>query len=345
MRIFKLVYIAVMISLVALCSCNHKQKQENVINKIQVKTDIIIEKEFVIPIRCSGILSSKSEVKLSFKTGGIINRILVDEGQIVKKGQLLAQLNLSEIEARVNQAKLAYEKSVRDLERAQNLFKDSVITKELLQNATTAKEIAESDLQVAEFNLKYSTITAPSNGKILKRMYENNEIVGPGYPVIMFGSTEQNWVVRVNVTDKDIAKLLLNDSATVMFDTYNNVRLRAFVTETGSAADPYTGTYEVELMLDKTDRNLVSGFIAKANIYPSGTKLYRAVPINALVDGQEEYGFIYKIADSSFQKTKVRFEKITDDYLLVTIGIEPGDEVIVEGADYVTKGCEIEIIE
>ena len=109
-----------------------------------------------------GKLASKEELKLSFKTGGIISEIFVDEGQTVKKGQVLAKLNLSEIQAQVNQAILGLDKAERDYRRANNLYKDSVVTLEQLQNTTTALDIAKSNVKIAEFNLQFSTIKAQS---------------------------------------------------------------------------------------------------------------------------------------------------------------------------------------
>ena len=82
-------------------------------NKILVKTAKVIQQEIALPIHSSGKLSSKEESKLSFKTGGIISGIFVDEGETVKKGQVLAKLNLSEIQAKVNQAKLGLNKAER----------------------------------------------------------------------------------------------------------------------------------------------------------------------------------------------------------------------------------------
>ncbi|MCK5823732.1 MAG: efflux RND transporter periplasmic adaptor subunit, partial [Bacteroidales bacterium] len=243
------------------CTEQVKEEEKN-IDKVKIRTTKVIEKEISIPVHCSGKLASKTESKLSFKTGGIISAIFVDEGRKVKKGQVLAKLNLSEIQAQVNQAKLGLNKAERDFKRANNLYIDSVATLEQLQNATTALDIAKSNVKIAEFNLQYSTIKAPLNGKILKRVAEENEIIGTGNPVFLFGSTENDWVVRVNITDKDIFSLNFKDKAEVKFDAYPDIIFTAIVTEIGNSADPYTGTYEVELTLKPTNTKFASGLIA-----------------------------------------------------------------------------------
>ena len=105
-----------------------------------------------VPVICSGKLSAKSEAKLSFKIGGIIDRIFVSEGSSVSKGQLLARLNLSEIQAKVDQASLAMEKAQRDYDRVKSLYEDSVATLEQFQDVTTQLDLAIANLKISKFN-------------------------------------------------------------------------------------------------------------------------------------------------------------------------------------------------
>ena len=93
-------------------------------------------------IEVSGQFTTEDETFLSFKTGGIINQVLVKEGDQVHKGQLVATLHPDEINAQVQQVKSNYEKALRDYTRYSNLYRDSVATLEQLQNAKTTLDIA-----------------------------------------------------------------------------------------------------------------------------------------------------------------------------------------------------------
>jgi len=124
----------------------------------------VVREEISLPVRSIGIVATSEEIRLSFKTGGIIAHAYVNEGQSVKAGQLLAELNLSEITAQVNQAENGYEKALRDFTRAKNLFADSVATLEQYQNAETGLNVAKSILDAAQFNLVHSRIKAPAMG-------------------------------------------------------------------------------------------------------------------------------------------------------------------------------------
>lgn len=295
------------------------------------------------PVRTSGRLTAKTESKLSFKTGGIIQKIYVDEGQSVREGQLLAILNLSELQPRARQAELALQKAERDYERAKNLYKDSVATLEQFQDAKTGLDVAQSNAEIAKFNLDYSEIRAPLDGKILKRVSEANEIVGPGQPIFLFASTESAWIVRVNLTDKDIVNIRLNDSATIHFDAYPGKTFHGRISETGSSADPYTGTYEVEIILQEQPESLVSGFIVKVNIYPIKTA-HRMIliPPGAMQEGNGLSADVWVIRDEKPVKQSVDVYGITDEGIIISKGLMEGDEVIVEGGEYIRKDVSIE---
>ena len=335
----------IIISTLLLSACKEQVYEEKFIEKVKVRTTKVIEKEMSIPVHCSGKLSLKKESKMSFKTGGIISGIFVDEGQRVKKGQILATLNLSEIQAQVNQAKLGLDKAERDFRRANNLYQDSVVTLEQLQNATTALDIAKSNMGIAEFNLQFSTIKAPSNGRILKRVAEENEIVGPGTPVFFFASTDNEWVVRVNITDKDIFLLQLNDTAEIKFDAYPDKFFTATVSEIGNSADPYTGTYEVELTLKPINTQFASGLITSVDIYSSKNETFKIISVNALIEGNETEGYIYQVINKDkIKKLKIKIYKISDENLIITSGVEAGAEIIIEGVSYVNGTSEVEVI-
>jgi RND family efflux transporter MFP subunit len=310
---------------------------------VPVRTEVVKEQLLSFPVRTSGRLTAKTESKLSFKTGGIIQKIYVDEGQSVTEGQLLAILNLSEIQPRARQAELALQKAQRDYDRAKNLYKDSVATLEQFQDARTALEFARSNAEIAKFNLDYSEIHAPLNGKILKRVSESNEIVGPGQPIFLFASTESAWIVRVNLTDKDIVNIRLNDSAIINFDAYPGKTFYGRISETGNSADPYTGTYEVEIMMKEQPESLVSGFIVKVSIYPSRTtQRMILIPAGAMQEGVGLSGNIWIIRDEKPVKQSVEIYAITDQGIIVSSGLIDGDEVIVDGGEYVVEGASIE---
>ncbi|MBN1183163.1 MAG: efflux RND transporter periplasmic adaptor subunit [Bacteroidales bacterium] len=324
-------------------SCKPEKNNHKTTEIVPVKVYKVQNQTILYPIRCSGMLSAQLQSKLSFKTGGVIEKIFVKEGEKVRKGEIMARLNLSEIDAGVKMATSGYEKAQRDFERAQNLYNDSVATLEQYQNAKTALQVAQSNFEIARFNKAYSVISAPSSGKVLKKLAEESEVIGAGHPVFLFASTESSWIVKTSVTDKDIVHIKMGDSAHINFDAYPNEIFKAKVSETGTMADPYTGTYEIELTMLHNPEKMTSGFIAKAEIYPSYSKILPVVPHNALIEGNELTAYVYVLKDSIPVRTKITIDKIMDEGLAVKSGLKEGDVVITEGLHYINNGCKLKI--
>ena len=326
-------------------ACKNNSNSKSSTNKIPVRVTKIENVKTSFPIRATGILSSKSQIKLSYKTGGLINRIYVDEGETVKKGELLAKLDLSEIEAYVSQARLGTEKAERDLQRAKNLYEDSVATLEEYQNAQTALDFANTNMRIAEFNNKYSVIEAPSDGKILKRLASENEMIAPGYPVFIFSSKEGAWVLRVAISDLNLVKLSFSDSALLSFDAFPGVEFKSVVSEIAKASDPYTGTYEVELQLIDKQASFVSGLIGKAEIIPSIKNDYVVLPLHNIHDADNTNGYVYLVDGDGYEKRKISILHISDSLVYLDKGLTESDSVISDGAEFLEPDMGIEIFD
>jgi multidrug efflux system membrane fusion protein len=332
------------LSALALVACGPVEREKEEVEKpVRVKVRAVEIKEFRIPVRATGILGTATEMKLSFKTGGIIREVHVGEGVSVARGEVLAVLDLSEITAQVNQARIGLEKAERDLERAANLYQDSVVTLEQYQNARSAYELAKSQKSVADFNLQHSRIIAPANGKVQKVLVETNEVIGPGYPAILFASTENDWVVRAALTDKDIVRLSIGDSARIRMDAFPNVDFSAIVTELGSVADPVTGSYEVELLLQETLPQFRTGFFSRVEIFPAGLEHSMVVPIESLIDASDRDATVFIYDQGRARLRRIETGLILGAEVVVTLGLEPGDLVITDGARYLKDDMEVEL--
>jgi RND family efflux transporter MFP subunit len=305
---------------------------------IPVKTAPVKMMKLAKPVVTSGRLSPQATMKLSFKTGGIIKKIYVNEGDRVKRGARLASLDLEEVQARVGQAENGYDKAARDLKRVENLYKDNAATLEQLQNVRTAFDIAESNRTIARFNLKHSTIAAPSPGRILKQVAEENEMIGPGYPVIIFGSTSTHWVVRCGIGEKDIIRLSLGDGAAVRFDAHPQENFTGTVSEISESIDSASGTYEIELNIKDKGKKLVAGFVARVTISPSRLKEYRVIPIESLIKGEGDRGRVFTVVKNKARAVNVEIAFLFENLVALRSGIDDSALVVTDGSAYLTDG-------
>lgn len=294
-----------------------------------------------VPVIATGRVASKEEVVLSFKTGGILRRLEVEEGQEVKQGQRLARLDLQEVEAQLAAARYNYEKSVRDAERAGNLYRDTVGTLENYQNAQTQRDLAQAQLNIAEFNRRYSVINAPISGAVLQRFVEEGELVSPGTAIYKIGSTGSTRakIVRFGLSDRDLLKLQLGDTGTVSFSALPRGAAQSYpvqVTEISETTNPQTGLFEVEVAFTQNPTGIKNGMVGNVSLIPSQNDEGLKIPLNALVEGSGRQAMIYYTLDQQqVRQQKVSVLDIGKDYFLIDQNSLPAQAaVVVKGAPY-----------
>jgi RND family efflux transporter MFP subunit len=176
---------------------------------------------------------------------------------------------------------------------------------------------------------------------------EENEMVSAGMPIFFFASTEKDWIVRAGVSDRDLVRLRLNDPAVLQFDAYPGETFQARVSEIAESSDPLTGTYEIELKVDATDKKLVSGFVAQVDISPSSKERYAIIPIEAMVEADGRQGFVYTVDTSTNQAIRIPITIgfLFEDKVAVAAGLDEIAFVVTEGAPYLIEGTKVEISE
>jgi len=291
-------------------------------------------------IRTNGVLANKDEFRLSFKVGGVIKRISVREGDRVREGQRLAEIEQTEINAQVEQARQSFEKAQRDVERGERLYADKVISLEQLEDLRTQRAVAEAALNAAEFNWNYAAIVAPSDGTVLRKLAEERELVSAGTPVLVLGAQGRGFVVKTGLADREIVQVKLGDAAQVRLDALPDATIGGKVTEVASGADPASGMFGIEVTLDPSSLPLKSGLVAKLSITPSsatsGSRVY--VPIAAIVEGDGNRASVFVLDNDRARRREVNVAFITDERVAIASGIEAGAQVITDGALYLEDG-------
>lgn len=293
------------------------------------------------PVTATGTLAVKEEAPLSFKIGGVVEAVGVDVGDVVRTGQVLATLAQAEIGSIVTKAEAGRAKAERDVARAERLYQDSVISRERLDDIRTGRDLAEADLTAARFNAQYAVIRAPRSGTVLRRTAEPGQVIGAGMPVVVIGADAGGQVVRVGLVDRDLARLALGDRGVIRVATSDR-DFAVRVARIGSAANPGTGTYPVELALAEPIRlgqGLASGLVARVSITPASSERVRLIPIGALLEADGDSGWVVSL-DSQRQarRHRVRVGGLLGGWVMILGGLDGIDGVVARGAAYLSDG-------
>lgn len=329
-----------------------EDKKESKTEIVQDETAVAVslkpvqQVSLALPVNASGLVATKNEARLAFKIGGVVKGIYVSEGQSVQQGQLLASLDLTEIEAQVNQAKNNVEKLKRDLERVKRLHKDSAATLEMLQNIQTGYDVAVEGLRIAEFNREYAAIKAPVTGKILRKLLNAGELAAPGSPVFMMNATgPDEWIVKLGLPDVDWVRVQKGDKATLTLDALAGETINGTVTLIGEGADPFSGLYPIEVTIARTPQRLASGLFATATITPAKPMEYGLIPIEALVEGSGKSAFVFipQADKKHIERRSVKVAFVKDGNAYITSGLNGITEVVTSGSGFLTDASVITI--
>jgi RND family efflux transporter MFP subunit len=309
-----------------------------------VRAEPVVSVTVAHQTRAVGTLAPRDEVRLAFKVGGVVERVLVDAGDVVRKGQLLAELKRAEVDAAVAQAEEAAAKARRDVERGRRLRADEVATEEQVENLNTAYNVALAALRSARFNARYARIEAPADGIVFERLVEGGELVQAGQPVVVVGATGSGWVVRVGLADRDAVRVEPGARAEVTFDAYPGRTFAGRVTRVGAAADRYTGTFEVEIEIASDGARFARGLVAKVALplaeLPEVAPNATVVPVSALVeaDGPKATVFVIDREHNVARRKDVTLGPLLGEQIVVTAGLAVGDAVVTDGAAWLTDG-------
>ena len=333
-----------------LYSCKEEDKGKNLLGEadvIPVKISAVSALGLPKKISATGLVSTESEAKYSFKIGGVISRVFVGEGQFFRKGQLLATLNSTEIAAGLSQSSLNVDKAQRDYERAANLYKDSVFTLEQLQNTKTALDIANKAKDAVAFNAHYSKIYAASDGFVAKKIASEGEVVGPGMPVLLINETKQNndYILKVGLTDREWAIINPGQTATVTLDGYADKKFAAFVVRKSQAADPTIGSFQIELKLKLGDIKPAVGMFGKAEISTSQDENVKVIPYDALVEADGDKAFVFAPDGANkVKKVPVTISKFDNQQVYLREGLDGIDQIVISNSAYLNEKSTIKII-
>lgn len=300
----------------------------------------------VAAIATNGVVASKDEMRLSFTIGGIVRRIAVAEGERITRGQRLAELELTEANAQLEQVAQLAAKAQRDLARGERLYADQVISLEQLQDLRTQASVAQAQATGARFNRGHAVITAPHDGVVLRRFVQEREIVGPGVPVLMVSGADRGHVVRAALADREIVQLALADRADIRLDAWPGRMFTGTVSEISGAADPASGLFPVEVRFGADAPQLASGLVAKLTIRPAaaGAATLTYVPIAAIVEGDGERASVYVLQGERAERREVTVAFITGDGVALSAGLASGETVVTDGALYLADGDRIRVV-
>ncbi|MGJ3647246.1 efflux RND transporter periplasmic adaptor subunit [Sphingomonas sp. GlSt437] len=293
-----------------------------------------------------GTVALRREAQLGFTSAGRILSIAVNEGDRVHAGQVLASLDTTTVRADLARAAAERDRAVAEYKRSAVLMGQGWITRPRLETAKAALEAADAAVAQARFQASHATIVAPGPGVVLSRLTEPGQVVAAGTPVLNVGDEASGYVLRVPLSDRDAARLVMGAPARVTLAALGGATLTGPVIEIGGRADKATGTFIAEIRLP-ADPRLKSGEIGDATITATGAPDRQlSVPAPAIFAARAGTGFAYVLdpARPIVHLRQVSIGEATDDGIRVLVGLSPGERVVTSRVDRLKDGMTVRVI-
>ncbi len=322
---------------------NTKADANNRVTRVKV---LRVENSSVGETQCYvGTVEESVSIPLSFLTGGTAEKVLVEEGQFVKKGQLLGVLD-SESYHNLYQAALAKEEQAQDaFNRMEPMYKKGSLPAIKYVEVKTGLEQARSMAEIAKRQLDNCSLYAPTDGYIGKKMIEPGMSVLPDNPV--FKLVKINKVkIKVPIPENQISSIKKEDVVSILVAALENRKFSGKVSEIGVLSNPLSHTYMIKIELPNPDLALKPGMICQVNIHIPSLSNRILIPMSAVQIAGNGKKYVYiadSVRDLAIQKDVTVGEMVNDD-VIIKSGIIKGELLITEGYQKINDGSTIKII-
>lgn len=308
-------------------------------------------------IYTTGTIFPKQESMISPKTSGRIEKLFVDEGDQVKKGQPLVILEqerilivVKEAEASLKETEAQLKNLEATLKRNQQLFEEGVIDSQRFDDTTTERDLAEARVQRAratlekvQQDLKDSVIEAPFDGFIVEKMMNEGEMATTMPPSNIFHIVDTSSIkIECGVTEEKRKSIRVGDNVLVKVDAYPNEVFTGEITTVNPKIDPISRTFKIKIELPNPDFRLESGMFARINIIEHESKDALLIPQRVIVE-EDESKKVFVVEKSRAVQKPITTGIINDDMVEVTGGLSDGDVVVTEGFYALKDGIKVDV--
>ena len=297
-------------------------------------------------------IESERKAGVVAKVQGEIRQILVDEGQNVRKGQLLVRLDGDQMRLQVALAEATMRKLERDYARNTELQAKGLISAVSIDNLKYELEAAKASWELARLQLSYTEIRSPIGGTITiraERVKIGNTVMPAGGVIATSDSALfvvedlDSLILRIAVPERELVKLSVDQVVELGFDAVPGRMFTGKVDLISPYVDPATATFGVRVRVTDTGGLLRPGMFARVAIVYERKLDALQIPRTALLDGDGPPK-VFVVKDSKAVERPVQLGLTNGAYVEVITGLKDGEQVVVVGQAAVKPGATVRIV-
>lgn len=335
-NLFKTLSFAV-VSLALIACGGNQEQEETVAEKVKVNVKSVFAREIDLLGNFTATVEANATNNISPKSSTRIDKVLVEVGDNVRKGEILAKMD----QVNLVQAQLQMKNDSIEFLRANELYEIGGTSKSEWDAKKLKYNISKSNYD----NLVENTLLiSPIDGIVTARNYDSGDIYSMGQPLYVVEQIKP-VKLKVNVSEGLYTKVKKGMLVEVRLDVYPNEVFNGKINLVYPSIDPATRTFPIEVLIDNADQRVRPGMFSRVTV-AYGKANHVIVPDVAIVK-QTGSGdrYVYIVKNGKVEFKKVELGRRIDSEFEIVSGLESGDLVITGGQNRISNGMEVEVIE
>lgn len=328
----------------SLLSCGEKeQTKSHVTTPINVSVQPVVLSDANEQLHYSGTIEADNSVQFGFSVPGTVQSVVVNEGQAVKAGQLLATLDGTEYENALLIANAGLEQAEDMYKRLEELYKKGSLPAKDFIDIKTRLVQAKANSNLSAKRVKDTRLYAPVSGIITSKSIEKGATAAPGVPAFTMIKISQVYA-KVTIPESEIGRISRGQTASVTIPTLNQ-EVNGKIAIINPQADPVSRSFSVKIQLPNNTGKLLPGMIAEARIATGNPTSQLTIPATAVVRDADELTYVFITnAQNKATRRRITTGRITgDNSIIVTDGLQPGDRLITAGQSKLKDGSLVSV--
>ncbi len=287
-------------------------------------------------------LTAEEEAQVVARTQGVVEKLFVEEGDLVKSGQPLAQLDTRRLQLEVARTRTNVRSLDRAFVRSKQLFETKMISPDAYDKAQFDLEREQATLALQDHELEEATIRAPISGVVTQRHIKLGNTLAPNSPAFELKRSEQLEAI-LNVPERELAKLQVGQLAMIRIDALDGREIQGTVQRIAPEVDATSGTFRVTVRVDNTNNLLRPGMFARVNIRYDSRENTLLVSREAVVTQKDESA-VFLVKNGVAMRQSVVTGYVMGSDVEILDGLGEGDEVVVTGQGGLRDGTAVRVV-
>ena len=286
-------------------------------------------------------LEAPGESQVVAKTSGVMVQLLAEEGQVVRKGQVLARLDGDRVRLEAQRSAATVNKLENNYRRSQKLRQEKLVSADSDEQIRFELEAARASLALARLELSYTNIVAPISGVVAQRMVKPGNLISLNAPVFRIVDNSRLEAV-LNVPEREMAVLKQGMPLRMMVDAIPGKIFEGKVDRVSPVVDSGTGTFRVVCAFTGNE-TLRPGMFGRIEVIFDQRENILTIPRVALLEDEGETA-VYVVRANKAARIPVKLGYTTGEFAEILSGVKEGDRVITAGKVAVRDGTEVQVL-